>query len=489
MKIRFIEPGNLPYRKSFKNLYVYDKYIRTPSQGTLTLATILKPYADDILVYSESISKIIWKDVLDADIIFISIFSFSADRGYELAEYIKQNSKALVVFGGLHATLDYTQTAKHCDYVIIGEGDETIVKFVEAVKKKADIDFAGIAYYRGGELINTGEAPCPENIDVIPDRNMMYNFQKMAGHNTLWPQVHASRGCHHNCDYCALVAAFGRTVRVRTPQNVIEDIKQAIEFFDKGHHRLAKILWITDDNFFANREWAVQVLELMIKEKFSYGFTIQARYEVGYDDEMLELLKKAGFSEVAIGIEFLEDEAFRNYHKKSTYQEILDSVKNIQKHGLRTRGLFIFGADNHEKGVGKRLADFVIKNNICGILIQSMYFIPGTRVYESHKNDLIEDNNWSRCIGKVVHYPKSISAVDLQKEIIIASKNVYSFKRLIGAILKKRGTERILFIGEYFWQKDVRRDLKKDIKFLREKTAAYYGENRELCASGAETER
>lgn len=79
----------------------------------------------------------------------------------------------------------------------------------------------------------------------------------------------------------------------------------------------------------------------------------------------------------------------------------------------------------------------VIKNNINGVLIQSMYFIPGTPVYESHKNVLIEDGNWSRCTGKVVHYPKNISAVDLQKEIIIASRTFYSFKRLISAIIKK----------------------------------------------------
>lgn len=41
-KIRFIEPANLPYRRLIKNLYVYDKYIRTPSIGLLTLATIVK---------------------------------------------------------------------------------------------------------------------------------------------------------------------------------------------------------------------------------------------------------------------------------------------------------------------------------------------------------------------------------------------------------------------------------------------------------------
>lgn len=255
MKIRFIEPGNLPYKKSLKNLYVYDKYTRTPSQGAMTLATIVNRYVDDVKMYSESISEIIWSDVLDADIVFISIFSFNANRGYELAKKIKQESKAIVAIGGLHATLNFEEAAKSCDYVLIGEGDETIVKFTKAIKENAEINFPGVVYYKNGTLINTGTPTPPQDIDVIPNRNLVYRFKEMAGHNTIWPQVHASGGCPHNCDYCALVAAFGRQVRVRTPQNVIEDIKQAISFFEEGHRRIAKVLWITDDNFFANREW------------------------------------------------------------------------------------------------------------------------------------------------------------------------------------------------------------------------------------------
>ena len=65
-KIRFLEPGNLPYRRSIKNLYVYDQYIRTPSHGLMTLATVAKEAVPDTLMYSESISKIRWDDVLDA---------------------------------------------------------------------------------------------------------------------------------------------------------------------------------------------------------------------------------------------------------------------------------------------------------------------------------------------------------------------------------------------------------------------------------------
>lgn len=472
MKIRFIEPGNLPYKVSIKNLFVYDKYIRTPSHGLLTLATIASEIVDDVLIYSESISGIKWEDVLDSDIIFISIFAFNANRGYELAEYIRKNSNAQIVFGGLHATLCYKETINYCDYVLVGEGDELISLFLDSMVHNKPINYKGVVYKENGNIIYTGDITPPTRINIVPNRHLMYNYKKMAGHNTIWPQVHASRGCPHNCDYCSLVHAFGRSVRVRDVQNVIDDIKDAIEFHENGHHRLAKVLWITDDNFFANRKWAIEVLNAMIKENFTYSFTIQARYEVGYDDELLDLLKKAGFVEVAMGIEFLEDEAFENYNKSSTYSQIVDSVTNIQKHGIRVRGLFIFGADNHTVGVGKKLADFVIKHDICGVLIQSMYFIPGTPVYETHKDKLLF-NDWTKCNGSVVHYPESIKPTELQNEIIIASSQIYSIKRLFNAIFTKKGVEKVLFVGEFFWQKSVRSRLKKEMVALKKAELEY----------------
>lgn len=467
MKLRFIEPGNPPYRPSLENLFVYDKYIRTPSTGLITLATVVSQNSDDdVLMYSESISKIVWEDVLDADMVFIGIFTFSADRGYSLADHIRQNSKAVVVMGGLHATLCPREAASHCHYVLTGEGDDTILQLVECIRKGEIPDFEGVCRFSGKDFIDRGRACPPKNIETIPNNDLCYHFKKMAGHNTMWPQVHASRGCPHNCDYCALVAAFGRKVKTRSPENVVDNIESSIRFFDGGHHRLVRLLWITDDNFFADREWAIAVLNEIINRGINYSFTVQARYEVGFDDEMLELLKKAGFDELAMGIEFLEDEAFQLNGKKSSYAEILRSVKNIQRHNIRVRGLFIVGADNHTKGVGKRLADFVIQNNISGVLIQSMYFVPGTAAYESHKDRLIK-GDWSRCMGKVVHYPEKISPYCLQKEIITASKMIYSPRRLIGALIKKRGVERILFIGEFFWQKSVRKELKKELPYLK----------------------
>lgn len=65
MKIRFIEPGNRPYKPTILNYFVYDRYIRTPSVGLNTLATIVKKKIPDTYMYSESISRLDMKDIKD----------------------------------------------------------------------------------------------------------------------------------------------------------------------------------------------------------------------------------------------------------------------------------------------------------------------------------------------------------------------------------------------------------------------------------------
>lgn len=111
LKIRFIEPGNRPYRPSLLNYFVYDRYIRTPSVGLNTLATIVHQEYEDTYMYSESICKLKMNDILDADIIFIGIFTFAAVRGYELARLFRENSRATIVMGGLHASMNYAEAA------------------------------------------------------------------------------------------------------------------------------------------------------------------------------------------------------------------------------------------------------------------------------------------------------------------------------------------------------------------------------------------
>jgi radical SAM superfamily enzyme YgiQ (UPF0313 family) len=417
-------------------------------------------------MYSESISRVKYEDVNDSDIIFIGFFTFAAERGYELADYFIKNTNAVIVLGGLHVSMNHDEAINHCDYVMLGEGDDVIIPFIKAIQNKTKPHFPGFAWKENGVIHNTGKANPPESIDTIPNRSLIYRYMKMSGHSTVWPLVHASRGCPHNCDYCALVRHFGHRIRTRSPENVVDDIKYSIGFFEQRHNRIFKNLWITDDNFFANREWAMSVLRAIANANTGYSFNVQARYEVGFDDEMLELLRHAGFFELDIGIEFIDDASFETYHKKSSKMEIIEAIRNIRKHGISVRGLFILGSDHHKKGCGKQLADFVIDNHIQGVLIQCMYFTPGTPVYEKTKDRLIHQN-WAKYNGNTVHFPKQLSPYELQLEHIDASRRIYSLRRLLYALVFEDPIHKILFIGEFFWHLSIRSDLRKELRNLR----------------------
>jgi len=467
-KIRLIEPGNCsPFQKSIFNMFTYNKYIKNPSTGLITLATIVKKLVDDTLMYSESISKIDYGDVFDADIIFFSINTFNAVRGYALADECRAKSSAMIVFGGMHASLHYTEAIAHCDFVLRGDGDESIVAFVQAVDSGAAIDFPGIIYIKDGKMINMGEPVQPDNIDTIPDRSLVYDYARLAKkYDTLWPQVHASRGCPHHCDYCSVIEHFGRKIRTRSPQSVVDDIRQGIAFHKrKFFPRLNTVVWITDDNFAEDREWAISVLKAIIESGIKYHFSVQARFETGFDDEVLTLMKQAGFIELAIGIEFLDDASFKEFHKVSNYAEIVRSIKNIQRHGIGVRGLFIVGAERDTKGIGEKIAQFVIAHKVKGALVQSLFFTPGTAFFERNKDILIHQN-WDKYCGNVVHYPKNIKPHELQQEIIIASSKVYSFGRLLHAIFTYRWIDKVLFVGEFFWQIRFRQELKNEVQYL-----------------------
>ena len=466
-KIRFIEPGStLRHKNSLANLFTYNQFIRNPSTGLILLTTIAKQIVDDTLMYSEAISDIVFDDVYDADIVFIGINTFSAVRGYGIAKQIKDHSKAIVVLGGLHATLNYSESVNHGDYVLLGEGEEAIPLFIEAIQNRREILFPGVAFKRDEELVFTGAPVLLERFETIPDRHLVFGYHKVAKYDTLWPQVHASRGCPHNCDYCTVIKLFGRKMRTRSPENVVDDIRQSVAFHKRrGLPRLNDVVWITDDNFHADRAWAIALLKAIINSDLRCHFSVQARFEVGFDDELLDLMKEAGFIEVAMGIEFLEDESFKEFNKQSSRSEIIRSIQNIRKHGIGVRGLFIVGADHHTVGVGDKIIDFVIQNKIHGVLIQSMFFIPGTPVYDAYKDRLIHEN-WEKYNGNVVHFPQNIKPHELQQEIIRASARIYSLKRLAHALVFYRWIHKVLFLGEFFWHKSIRKELRKELPFL-----------------------
>ncbi len=113
----------------------------------------------------------------------------------------------------------------------------------------------------------------------------------------------------------------------------------------------------------------------------------------------------------------------------------------------------------------------MIENHIQGVLIQSMYFVPGTPVYEQNKGRLLH-RDWSKYNGNVVHYPKNISPYKLQQEHIRASKRIYSPGRLLRSLLTDDPLHKMLFFGEMLWHGSICLDLKRELPYLKKRSQA-----------------
>ena len=247
--------------------------------------------------------------------------------------------------------------------------------------------------------------------------------------------VNASRGCPYTCNFCAVKEIYP-DIRKKDKKIIINDIKSQI----KNQHPLAalfpRIIWITDDNFFADKIWAREVLLELAKLNTAYKFVIQARPEIAYDDELLALMKKAHIGIVYMGIESLNPNSLAKFRKDSTLIDIKYAAKKIKAAGINIHGLFVFGDDDFRKGDGLRVAEFVKHYNLSGALVQPLTPFPGTTLFKKMKNEnRILHEDWRYYSGKVVFTPKRLSAAELQMEIYDCYKKVFSPLRVIRFLL------------------------------------------------------
>lgn len=431
MKIKIIEPYHFNKR--------YDVRSLNPNSGPVIIGTLLKQAGHEVEIISEYVSRLDLDAVNEADFVGISITTYNARRGFEIAQGITRP----IVFGGFHASLMPEECLSYGDYAIRGDG-HPIIELADYLKSRENQDISTIpnlVYKENGKShYNRTETKI---INVVPDFGLVKNYYKLDWNrlSRIPLLVNASRGCHFRCTFCAIREVYN-DFKNKSREIVIEDIRSQI----KRQHFLSKILprtiWVTDDNFFSDPQWAKSILRYLAAEKLKYDIAIQARTDIARDPEMLKLLKEANIGRIYLGIESLSNISLTDFKKDSSLNEITDAVKRIRHHGLDVYGLFVFGDDEFKKGDGKKIAVFAKKQGLTGLLVQPLTPFPGTNLFNKLKaENRILHEDWQDYNGKVVFKPKNLTAAELQKEVYDCYRCVYSFLRLAKYLLfGKRGT-------------------------------------------------
>ena len=243
-------------------------------------------------------------------------------------EIKKKNKDIPIVWGGIHPSLLPEQCLKedYIDYVVIGEGEITITEFVKALRRGNGFDdIAGLGYKDNGKIIINQPRDFIENLDghkldfSLVDVNK-YLFRLKGAKRAI--AYKTSRGCTFNCAFCYNRAFNKNKWRAWSIDTVVEDIN-----FLKKNYNIDAVKFY-DDNFFINRERALEILE-----RIDLPSHVEIRIDMITDD-LASRLKKLKVSELLIGIESGSNRLLKLINKGYTVDKIREGVRILSKYDL-----------------------------------------------------------------------------------------------------------------------------------------------------------
>ena len=198
--------------------------------------------------------------------------------------------------------------------------------------------------------------------------------------------VQFSRGCPFQCEFCDIINLFGRKPRTKTPEQMLAELEV---LYEMGWYRY---VFIVDDNFIGNKRNAKVFLRALIPwmEARNYPFPLitEASLNLAEDDELIELMVKAGFTIIFMGIETPDVESLAGIHKEqNTRQSLTESCHKITQAGLQIMSGFIIGFDNERAGAGKRIQQFVEDTGIPQAHLSLLHALHNTEMWNRLKQE------------------------------------------------------------------------------------------------------
>jgi len=284
------------------------------------------------------------KDFQDARIVGISAMTGHQVRyGLEAARLARDaNPEAVIVWGGVHASLMPEQTARHdlVDVVVAGEGEETFQDVVETVMSGGDPAGLPGTFVAGGDgTVQAGPARPFVDIDDLP--LPAYDLVDMGDYQGIEHQFdyQSSRGCPFRCGFCYNTVFCGRKWRAKSAVKVLDELEYLAETYEINH--FAPV----DDEFYIDRRRAEGIITGIVDRGIGGDLITSCRLDIvrRFSPAMLDAMKRAGISQIFFGAESGSDETLEAIRKDITGEDIVEGALMVAGAGIRPILSFMSG--------------------------------------------------------------------------------------------------------------------------------------------------
>ncbi len=301
------------------------------------------------------------------------------------------------------------------DYILLGEPDLTIRDLLDHFEGKieerpsniqklfADHDPAyqpaimpdgginmsgikGLVWRNGDEIVINLTRPFIPNLSdmPLPMHHLLpldkYRMPMIRGPFTF---IVTSRGCPAGCTYCIKHVSYQFGTRVRTPEDIMEELWTLKKLGMNNIHMYA-------DLFTVNRDQVMGLCKLMIEQNIDIKWTCNSRVDY-VDEEMLQMMAKAGNRLISWGIESGNEEILRHARKGAYPDKAERALRWSHEAGIMNWGYFIIGLPGETEETIRQTIDFAKSLPLDIALFHVAAPYPGTPFFFE-----VVKNNWFR---------------------------------------------------------------------------------------------
>ncbi|WP_180975309.1 DUF4070 domain-containing protein [Fischerella thermalis] len=363
-----------------------------PPQGILLVASYL-PQEWEVRFIDENVRTATKTDYQWADVVIVSGMHIQRPQINEINRLAHAEGK-ITILGGPSVS-GCPEYYPEFDILHLGELGDASDRMIEYLDHHTERPQQQIRF-ETKERLPLSEFPIPAYHLLDLNQYFLANIQ-------------FSSGCPYRCEFCDIPELYGRSPRLKTPEQVIAELDAMLERGNPG------AVYFVDDNFVGDRRAIMKLLPYLIDWQKRNGYPIQfaceATLNLAQSPKLLEMMREAYFCTVFCGIETPEPEALHAISKTHNLSmPILEAVKVLNSYGMEVVSGIIIGFDTDTAETADRIIEFIRLSQIPMLTINLLHALPKTPLWRRLEQEgrLVLDENRESNIKFLMPYEQVV---------------------------------------------------------------------------------
>ncbi|MBF0134946.1 MAG: radical SAM protein [Magnetococcales bacterium] len=340
VRLMLVQPAWSDIHGSFSRIARNQAFV--PPIGITMLASIARDAGFSVAILDAEVAGLSDVDVVERilrekpTVVGLSATTPIYHKARLIAEGLKRQQPDIrTIIGGPHISLLGAEAFFDCfDLAVLGEAELMFADLLRGLAREdgSVATIPGVMYRQGGQIVDNGWGPTPHELDALPfpawdlleDR---YRTQVPDKGYVRYATLLYTRGCPFKCSFCAAMLLEGRTLRCRSPQNVVAEMQMLQERFDIHH------FCFNDSTLTLRKRNVVELAELLLEKGMKVTWEGWTRANL-IDMELLTLMKRAGMVRISFGIESGSPRVLKLIRKEVSHDEMRKAFRMAKDVGM-----------------------------------------------------------------------------------------------------------------------------------------------------------